>query len=144
MATAPKAEVGEVDRAVAILTEHGGEHAALVQEWKDTGANIGEELAYAKAAFPDIVANRPDLIAKVDASGLGNDPAVLKLLARHGRLNAGMMGDFSVARNSSTSTTEPQRALPRGQSAAQAEWNKLYKDNPPGSAKYKDPAVQNR
>jgi hypothetical protein len=143
MATAPKAEVGEVDRAVAILTEHGGEHAALVQEWKDTGANIGEELAYAKAAFRDIVANRPDLIAKVDASGLGNDPAVLKLLARHGRLNAGMMGDFSVARNYEASS-EQARPIPRGQSAAQAELNKIYKETPPGSAGYRTNAVQNR
>jgi hypothetical protein len=142
MAPAPKAEVGEVDRAIATLNELGGEHAALVQEWKQTGANAAEELGYAKAAFRDIVANRPDLIAKVDASGLGNDPAVLKLLAQHGRLQAGMMGDFTVARNNAPS--EQARPLPRGQSAAQAEMNKIYKDNPPGTEKYKDPAVQRR
>src|ERR1700694_5475854 len=103
VAPAPKAEVGEVDRAIATLNELGGEHAALVQEWQQTGANAAEELGYAKAAFRDIVANRPDLIAKADASGLGNDPAVLKLLAKHGRLNAGMMGDFTVARNNAPS-----------------------------------------
>jgi hypothetical protein len=143
MAAAPKAEVGEVDRAIATLNELGGEHAALVQEWKQTGANAAEELGYAKAAFRDIVANRPDLIAKVDASGLGNDPAVLKLLAKHGRLNAGMMGDFTVARNYEA-PSEQTRPLPRGQSAAQAEMNKIYKDNPPGSEKYKNPAIQKR
>src|ERR1700681_1559970 len=117
MAAAPKAAVGEVERAIATLNELGGEHAALVQEWKQTGANAAEELGYAKAAFRDIVANRPDLIAKVDASGLGNDPAVLKLLAKHGRLNAGMMGDFTVARNNEPSISEPQQAMPRSQSA---------------------------
>jgi hypothetical protein len=146
MPDAPRAEVGEVDRAVAILTEHGGEHAALVQEWKQSGANIGEELAYAKAAFRDIVANRPDLIAKVDASGLGNDPAVLKLLAQHGRLQAGMTGDFTVARNGSSPSVAP--AISRGgggsKAALLAELAQIRENNPVGSASYKKPAVQNR
>ena len=144
MAPAPKAEVGEVDRAIATLNELGGEHAALVQEWQQTGANAAEELGYAKAAFRDIVANRPDLIAKVDASGLGNDPAVLKLLAKHGRLNAGMMGDFTVSRNYEAPSEQTRAPLPRGQSAAQAELNKIFKDTPPGSEGYRTSAVQNR
>jgi hypothetical protein len=144
MAPAPKAEVGEVDRAIATLNELGGEHAALVQEWKQTGANAAEELGYAKAAFRDIVANRPDLIAKVDASGLGNDPAVLKLLAKHGRLNAGMMGDFTVARNNAPSEQARVMTPGRGSSSAQAELNQLMADNPPGTAAYKNPRVQNR
>ena len=144
MAAAPKAEVGEVDRAIATLNELGGEHAALVQEWKQTGANAAEELGYAKAAFKDIVANRPDLIAKVDASGLGNDPAVIKLLAKHGRLNAGMMGDFTVARNNEPSISEPQRAMPRSQSAAQSELNRILEETPPGSRGYAKASVQRR
>jgi hypothetical protein len=145
MPDAPRAEVGEVDRAVAILTEHGGEHAALVQEWKQSGANIGEELAYAKAAFRDIVANRPDLIAKVDASGLGNDPAVLKLLAQHGRLQAGMTGDFTVARNGSSPSEAPAFRGGGGSKAALlAELSQIRKDNPVGTEKYKNPAVQRR
>jgi hypothetical protein len=144
MAAAPKAEVGEVDRAIATLNELGGEHAALVQEWQQTGANAAEELGYAKAAFRDIVANRPDLIAKVDASGLGNDPAVLKLLAKHGRLNAGMMGDFTVARNNAPSEQARVMTPGRGGSSAQAELNQLMHDNPPGSDKYKNPRVQSR
>jgi hypothetical protein len=146
MPKAPKAQVSEVDKAVATLTKLGGEHAALVNEWKQTGANVAEELGYAKAAFRDIAATRPDLIAKVDASGLGNDPAVLKLLAQHGRLQAGMMGDFTVSRNNAPSFDQPQqqRAMPRGQSAAQAELTRIYKETPPGSEGYKAKAVQDR
>jgi hypothetical protein len=146
MPEAPKAQVSEVDKAVATLTKLGGEHAALVNEWKQTGANVAEELGYAKAAFRDIVANRPDLIAKVDASGLGNEPAVIKLLAQHGRLNAGMMGDFTVSRNNAPSFDQPQqqRAMPRGQSAARAELDRIYEETPPGSPGYKKASVQNR
>jgi hypothetical protein len=146
MPEAPKAQVSEVDKAVATLTKLGGEHAALVNEWKQTGANVAEELGYAKAAFRDIVANRPDLIAKVDASGLGNDPAVIKLLAQHGRLNAGLMGDFdTVTRNNAPSIEQPrQAAIPRGQSAARAELDRIYEETPPGSPGYKKASVQNR
>jgi hypothetical protein len=69
----------------------GGEHAQLVQKW---GSDVSENLAYAKAAFKDIVTNRPDLIAKVEASGLGNDSTLIEFLAQHGRLQAGHDGRF--------------------------------------------------
>jgi hypothetical protein len=54
-----------------------------------------------------------------------------------------MMGDFTVAR-SSDSYDAPQRAMPRGQSAAQAELNRIYKETPPGTEGYKAKAVQDR
>jgi hypothetical protein len=140
MPPAPQAPAGEVDKAKATLTELGGEHAALVQNW---GSDFKDNLAYAKQAFSDIVANRPDLIAKVDASGLGNDPAVLDLLAKHGRLNSGLRGEFAVSRNYEA-PSEPARPMPRGQSAAQAELNKIFEDTPPGSPGYAKASVQRR
>jgi hypothetical protein len=136
-----QAETAVVERAATKLAELGPEGAALVQEWGGhTSPDFQENLAYAKSAFADIAKNRPDLIAKVDASGLGNDPAILKILAEHGRMQAHTLGDYTVS-NRRSSFDAP---LPRGQSAAQAEWNKIYKDNPPGSAGYRTPEVQNR
>jgi hypothetical protein len=123
-------------KPLAKLNDIGGEHAALVQKWQTTGANGAEELGYAKQAFQYVVNERPDLIAKFDQNGLGVDPSVLEFLAQHGRLRAGMMGDFSVAQNSSRSTGTPQRAMPRGQSAAQAELNRIFEQTPPGTAGY--------
>ena len=144
MAEAPRAEVSEVDQAITKLNDIGGEHAALVQKWQTTGANVAEELGYAKQAFEYVVNERPDLIAKFDQSGLGDDPSVLEFLAQHGRLRAGMMGDFSVAQNSTRSTGGQQRALPRGQSAAQAELNRLFEETPPGTPGYAKASVQAR
>jgi hypothetical protein len=139
---APKGEAALVEHAATTLSQLGPEGEALVQEWGGhTSADFKANMAYAKSAFADIVANRPDLIAKVDSSGLGNDPAVLKLLAQHGRMQANTLGDYTVERNRNPSFDEPR---PRGQSAAQAEWNKLYKDNPPGSAGHRSPEVQKR
>jgi hypothetical protein len=131
-----------VDQAISKLTELGGEHAALVQEWRDTGANPAEEIAYAKAAFSKHAT--PELIAKVDASGLGNDHAVLKFLAKQGRLDAGMMGDFTMVRNGEAPSRAQVVTRGSGTSAAQAEFNKLYKDNPPGTEQYKNLQVQKR
>src|SRR5882762_117398 len=103
-----------VERAATTLSDLGPEGQALVQEWGGhTSQDFQENLAYAREAFRDIVANRPDLIAKVDASGLGNDPAVLKLLAQHGRMQANTLGDYTLERNRNTSFEQPQRALPR-------------------------------
>jgi hypothetical protein len=101
-------------------------------------------LAYAKSAFKDIAATRPDLIDKFDQSGLGSDPSVLEFLAQHGRLQAGMMGDSTVSQRYSSPSAVPQRPLPRGQSAAQTELNEIYKKNPPGTEGYKAKAVQAR
>jgi hypothetical protein len=144
MAEAPRAEPTMVDSAIAKLNDIGGEHAALVQKWQTTGANVAEEIGYAKQAFEYVVKERPDLIAKFDQSGLGDDPSVLEFLAQHGRLRAGFMGDFTVAQNNSRSTGEPQRAMPRGQSAAQAELNRIFEETPPGTAGYAKPSVQRR
>jgi hypothetical protein len=137
---APKTETALVQRAATTLSQLGPEGEALVQEWGGhTSPDFHENLSYAKAAFADIAKNRPDLIAKVDASGLGNDPAILKILAEHGRMQANTLGDFTVERNRNPSFDAP---LPRGQSAAQDRLNQLYKDNPPGTEKYKQPHVQ--
>jgi hypothetical protein len=141
MPHAPKIETDFVTKAIATLTDLGGDHAALVQEWQQTGANPAEEIAYAKAAFSKHAT--PELIAKFDASGLGNDPAVLRFLAKQGRLDAGMMGDFSVARND-TSTESQVRAPTSGSKAAQSELDKIFSETPPGSAGYRKPSVQAR
>ena len=143
MPDAPKMEAPEVDRAIAKLNNLGGDHAQLVNEW---GGDFSENLAYAKAAFTDIAKSRPDLIEKFDAAGLGNDPAILKHLAQHGRLHAGLMGDMTVARNYSyePTTSRISSARPGSKRAAQDELNELYRENPPGTEKYKDPKVQRR
>jgi hypothetical protein len=143
----PKGEAAMVERAATTLGELGPEGQALVQEWGGhTSQDFQQNIAYAKEAFRDIVANRPDLIAKVDASGLGNDPAVLKLLAQHGRMQANMTGDFTVPRNGSSPSYAP--VITRGGGGAKAallaELSQLRKDNPPGTEKYKNPAVQKR
>jgi hypothetical protein len=141
---APKGEAAIVQRAATTLSELGPEGEALVQEWGGhTSHDFQENLAYARNAFRDIAANRPDLIAKVDASGLGNDPMILKILAEHGRMQANTLGDNTVERNYGA-PSESARPLPRGQSAAQAELNKIYKETPPGSEGYRANAVQNR
>jgi hypothetical protein len=145
MPAAPKTETAVAERAETILAELGPEGQALVQEWGGhTSHDFQENLAYAREAFKDIVANRPDLIAKVDASGLGNDPAVLKLLAQHGRMKANMTGDFTVARNGSSPAEAPAFRGNGSKASLRAEKAKILKDSPPGSAKYRDPAVQKR
>ncbi len=143
MPDAPQTEAPEVESAIAKLSELGGDHAQLVHEW---GGDFGENLAYAKAAFTNIVRERPDLIEKVDAAGLGNDPAVLKLLAQHGRMSAGMMGDFEPMTRHYDAPNTPRisSARPSSKRAAQQELDELYRANPPGTDKYKDPKVQRR
>lgn len=133
------------ERAATRLSELGPEGQALVQEWGGHNSpDFHANLSYMREAFRDISANRPDLIAKVDASGLGNDPAVLKMLAEYGRMQAHTIGDYTVERNRNSRFDEPRRPLPRGQSAAQSELNKIFKDTPPGSDGYKAKAVQDR
>jgi hypothetical protein len=145
MPDAPKSEPAIVERAATTLSELGPEGQALVQEWGGhTSHDFQENLAYAREAFRDIVANRPDLIAKVDASGLGNDPAVLRLLAQHGRMQANMTGDFTVARNGSSPAEAPVFRGNGSKASLQAEKAQILKDSPPGSAKYREPAVQKR
>jgi hypothetical protein len=139
----PKGEAAMAERAATTLAQLGPEGEALVEEWGGhTSPDFQENIAYAREAFRDIVANRPDLIAKVDASGLGNDPAVLKLLAQHGRMNANHMGDFTVARNGEAPGAGDVITPRSGSRSAQARVNQLIKDNPPGTEKYKQAHVQ--
>ena len=143
MPPAPKVAATEVEKAITTLKETGGEHAALVDRWQQEGANPAEELAYAKAAFSKYAT--PKLIEKFNKSGLGNDPEIILYLAKQGRLDAGMSGDFTVARNYEAPSEQARVMTPaRGGSSAQAELNQLLHDNPPGSDKYKNPRVQNR
>jgi hypothetical protein len=144
-AEAPKGEAAIVARAATKLTELGPEGAALVQEWGGhTSQDFQENLAYARSAFADIAKTRPDLIAKVDASGLGNDPAILKILAQHGRMQANMTGDFTVARNGTPPSEAPVYRGNGTKASLLAELANIRKENPVGSDKYRQPAVQKR
>lgn len=137
------AETAMISTAASKLSELGPEGASLVQEWGGhTSPDFKENLAYAKAAFEDVAKNRPELIAKVDASGLGNDPAVLKILSELGRQKAHTYGDKTVS--SRRFNDEPNRPLPSGGSAAQRELDSIFKKTPPGSDGYRDRAVQTR
>jgi hypothetical protein len=134
---AAPAQPNVVDSALSKLTSNGGEHSALVQSW---GSDAKENLAYAFEAYKDIVANKPELIDRVDASGLGNDAILLQHLAEHGRLKANLMGDNTVSSRRSA-YDEPR---PSSNSAAQRELNKIYEDTPPGTPGYAKPSVQAR
>ncbi len=138
------AETETLSRAATTLAGLGPEGHALVAEWGGhTSPDFKENLSYAKAAFADVAKNRPDLIAKVDASGLGSDPAVLKILSELGRQKAHTYGDNTVSSRRS-SYDEPSRSLPSGNSAAQRELNKIFEETPPGTAGYAKPSVQRR
>jgi hypothetical protein len=143
MPPAPSIEATESDTAMATLREHGGESAALVDSW---GSDFSSNLAYAKSAFAEIAT--PELIAKFNASGLGDSPLILEHLARFGRLNAGMMGDRTIERNNNNvtqSTSTPQGNKPSSTgSSAQDELNDLLDANPPGTQAYNNPQIQRR
>ena len=153
MPDAPAIEPTEVTAAIATLNERSEGHSDLVARW---GSSFGEQLAYAKSAFRDIATNRPDMIQKFEAAGLGDDVSVIEHLAQFGRQQAGRLGDFTIARNSQPS--EPaafNRAGPptargtsfganRGSEETQNELNELYAANPPGSPSYKNVHVQSR
>lgn len=136
---ADQAQPSVVDSALSKLTSNGGEHSALVQSW---GSDAKENLAYAFEGYKYIVANRPELIDRVDASGLGNDAVLLQHLAEYGRLKANLMGDNTVS--SRRFSNEPNRALPSGNSAAQRELNKIFEETPPGTPGYAKRSVQDR
>lgn len=137
-----QAETAMISHVATTLSDLGPEGQALVAEWGGhTSPDFKANLSYAKAAFADVAKNRPDLIAKVDASGLGNDPAVLKILSELGRQKANTLGDRTVS-NRFSSYDEPSR--PSGNSAAQRELNKIFQDTPPGSRGYAAPEVQHR
>jgi hypothetical protein len=141
MPEAPHVAKGEVDSAIAKLNDRGDDHAALVQSW---GPDFPANLGYAKAAFKEIATTNPDLIAKFEASGLGDHPAVLQFLSRHGRLSAGMMGDFPTRINEPMTINRTGPTGTNRGGSAREELDQLMADNPPGSASYKTPSVQRR
>jgi hypothetical protein len=155
MPEAPTIASTEVDSAIAKLNNNGAESAALVAEW---GHDFKDNFSFARAAFKDVAENNPDLIRQVEASGLGNSPAVLKFLAKQGRLSAGLMGigqgDYSAqqatARNEplSINRTGPTAQGPignnRGSEETRSELARMMREAPPGSALYKDPQIQAR
>jgi hypothetical protein len=164
MPAAPVIATSEVDNARATLNERSGGHSDLVARWGD---DFAPNFAYAKAAFKDIAANRPDLIAKFEKSGLGDDASVIEHLAQFGRQQAGRLGDFTIARNHNsevpmtmptfippTATSQPTdrtslRALAgiarppsngsnnNGSLETRGELNRMLAANPPGSPGYK-------
>ena len=144
MPDAPRIEQTEVDRAIAKLNSRSFEHAALASEW---GSGFGEEWGYARAAFKEVAASDPDLIAKVEASGLGDHPAVLKFLAKQGRLAAGLMNETTRSApmpiNRSSTPTGPAGDH-RGSEETRTELARMMRENPPGSARYKEPHIQSR
>ena len=144
MPPAPHVETSEVDRAIAKLNERGADHAALVQSW---GSDFSDNLGYAKAAFKEIAASDPDLIATVERAGLGDHPAVLKILAKQGRLTAGLMGQNTSRRNTDMTTNPVNREGPTGTNrggSARDQLDELMAANPPLSASYRTPSVQRR
>jgi hypothetical protein len=155
MPAAPAIATSDVDNARATLNERSEGHSDLVARW---GNDFGENLAYAKAGFAEIVATRPDLIEKFEKAGLGDDPSVIEHLAQFGRQNAGKHGDFTIAR-SHAANNEPTpftaKTLPaafaagpsgknRGSEETRSELARMMRENPPGSLRYKDPDVQAR
>jgi hypothetical protein len=144
MPAAP-AVTSETDAAVSKLNALGGRHSELLSSW---GNDAPANLEYARAAFRDVAANDPELIAAVDRSGLGNHPSVLEILARQGRLTAGLMGDHTITRRNNDMTTNPvNRAGPTGTNrggSAREQLDELMAANPPGSDKYKSPAIQRK
>jgi hypothetical protein len=149
MPDAPAIESTEVSAAIATLNERSEGHSDLVARW---GADFSANLAYSKAAFKSIAADRPDLIQKFEAAGLGDDPSVLEHLAQFGRQQAGMTGDFTIARNSERNTPPPfinrtpagPSGSNRGSEETRSELARLMNENPPGSERYRRPHIQNR
>jgi hypothetical protein len=148
MPAATHIATSEADVAIGKLNSRGEEHSALVNEW---GSDFGANLAYAKSAFKEVADKNPGLIAQFEKSGLGDSPAVLQFLARHGRLTAGLMNDHTIARNNepmSINRTGPTAQGPignnRGSEETRSELARMMREAPPGSALYKDPHIQAR
>jgi hypothetical protein len=149
MPAVPHIATSEVDAAIGKLNSRGDEHSSLVNEW---GSDFGANLAYARSAFKEVADKNPGLIAQFEKSGLGDSPAVLQFLARHGRLTAGLMNDHSIARNNEPmsinrngpTATPGSSGNNRGSEETRTELARLMNENPPGSQRYKDPHVQAR
>jgi hypothetical protein len=112
MPEAPHIATSEVDSAIAKLNERSDGHSDLVARW---GSDFAPNLAYAKAAFAEISTNRPDLIAKFEAAGLGDDPSVIDHLATFGRQQAGWLAILRLPETIATNRllqTEPNQPQP--------------------------------
>jgi hypothetical protein len=145
----------EVTAAVARLNEKSDGHSDLVARW---GESMGENLAYAKAAWKDMQSTQSgrDLIAKASAAGLGDDPHIIEHLSSVGRQNAGRLGDFTISRNAASysapafTSAPTNRAGPsgtrnmNGSLEARGELNALLESHPPGSPGYSTPSVSRR
>jgi hypothetical protein len=106
-----------------------------VAKWGGASStSFKENLAYAKVGLA--IYATPELVAKVDASGLGNDPTILEILRELGRQRAHTFGDNTVSNVSIRSSfDEASRPLPSGGSAAQRE-NCIFEETPPGTSGY--------
>jgi len=138
------AVTSETDAAVIKLTDMGGAHADLVAGW---GSDAPVNIEYARSAFRELAASDPGLIAAVDRSGLGDHPAILEHLAIHGRLSAGMMGNFPtrIIEPMTINRTGPTGASrSSGGGSAREEMDRIMAANPPGSEAYRQPAIQRR
>jgi hypothetical protein len=151
MPPAPTVAPSEVTAAIQTLNERSGGHSDLVARW---GTDFAPNFAHARAAFKTIAAESPELIEAFQKSGLGDHPSVIEHLARFGRQNAGMMGDFTIARNhsnnngpapmptfipvSSTRAGPPGNSNNNGSAETRHTLNEMLRANPPGSQGYKD------
>lgn len=132
----------ESNAAVEKLTAMGGEHADLVSSW---GSDAATNIEYARESFRSLAASDPSLVDAVDAAGIGSHPAILQHLARYGRLNAGMMGDNTIASRARPAPRgSPSFGANRGSEETQAELNRIMKESPPGTPGYRDQRVQER
>ncbi len=104
-----------LDLVQRLVAGGGRDHVGAASSF---GQTTGSGLAQTMGACPLRQAgrNRPDLIRKVDAAGLGDDPAILEFLSRQGRLSAGFHNDPITRRSEPTMTTN--RSAPSGQAVA--------------------------
>jgi hypothetical protein len=137
---APPAEKEVVHKAAEVLQGMGDEGAALVEDWGGaTNPNFAENFAYAKQAYEQILQTlTPDDIAQIEASGVGDNPNIIRFLASHGRLSAGLRGEKM------TDSTERSAIPSARQQSLKDELAQLMEENPPGTEKYKQPRVQRR
>jgi hypothetical protein len=145
---APSAETAFFERSATKLAEQGPEGQALVQKWGGSASSplYQQNMMNARKGFSYIATNRPDLVEKFDVSGMGNDVGIIEHLAEFWLMKANMMGeDDSMSQRYSAPSEAPAFRGGGGSKAALlAELSQIRKDNPVGTEKYKNPAVQRR
>jgi hypothetical protein len=137
--TAP-AQVSVAESALAKLSAMGGEHAEYVKRLGPDGKQAMENIF---AAYKDITANKPELVDRVEASGLGNDLVLMDHLKEYWLYKSSFLGDNSMSERF-TSSAAPAFRGNGSKASLQAELAQIRKDNPVGTEKYKQPAVQKR